>query len=527
VECKPPTKTAPLGLCLPNPKARLREQVREGGRFQHLSEATEASSVAQRFPGLRRGRFLTIVAPMKKRSPIGQYSLWWRAFPWLPLLVGLFAAGGCATRVPNAPLAQRHADQGYYFHTKQRPNNSDETVFIVMFSGGGTRAAAFAYGVLDGLRRVEVDGPGGRRNLLNEVDAISSVSGGSVTAAAYGLHGEAIFPMLEGAFLKRNIQGALALGVLNPLNWPRLWSGHFGRSDLAAEYYDRILFQGATFAELQRRPGPFIVINSTDISTGARFEFTQRQFDLMCSDLATFPVSKAVAASSAVPGLLTPVTLNNYAGHCGYPIPEWITHTNAPQDIRGRLRTGELKTYLDSTNRPFLHVVDGGVSDNLGIRAVIDGTYALRNQPELQDGIDVRRVKRVVLLSVNAYSSPPKDWDQHESPPGSLTTAAAAAALTLDRYSIETLAVANEEFERWKHDLGNNGAAGVEFYPIFLSFRNFKEDKQRNFFLSMPTSFFLPPASVDELGRAGRELLNEDEVYQKLLRDLGARPVAK
>lgn len=443
----------------------------------------------------------------------------------LALLLAL--AGGCATRVPNAPLARRDAEQGYYFHTKQRPDNSDETVFIVMFSGGGTRAAAFAYGVLDGLRRVEVDGPGGPRPLLSEVDAISSVSGGSVTAAAYGLHGEGIFPMLEGAFLKRNIQGALAWRVLNPLNWPRLWSGHFGRSDLAAEYYDCILFHGATFAELQRRPGPFIVINSTDISTGARFEFTQRQFDLMCSDINSFPISKAVAASSAVPGLLTPITLNNYAGQCGYALPEWITSASAPGDIRGRLRSGELKTYLDSTNRPFLHVVDGGVSDNLGIRAVIDGTYALRHQPELQDGIDVRRVKRVVLLSVNAYSSPPKDWDRHEAPPGSLTTAAAAAALTLDRYSIETLAVANEEFERWKHELGNNGAASVEFYPIFLSFRNFKEDQQRNFFLSVPTSFFLPPASVDGLGQAGRTLLFENEVFQKLLRDLQARPTSE
>jgi NTE family protein len=448
-----------------------------------------------------------------------------RGIGWVAAIMAVsFLLAGCATRIPNAPLAQRDPKAGYYFHTKQRPNNSDETVFIVMFSGGGTRAAAFAYGVLDGLRRVEVDGPGGPRSLLNEVDAISSVSGGSVTAAAYGLHGEGIFPMLEDAFLKRNIQSALAWRVLNPLNWPRLWSGNFGRSEIAAEYYDRILFQQATFADLQRRPGPFIVINATDISTGARFEFTQRQFDLMCSDLATFPVSKAVAASSAVPGLFTPVTVNNYAGACGYDLPAWLTRTNAPDDIRGRLRSGEFKLYLDSTNRPFLHVVDGGVSDNLGIRGVIDGIYALREQAELQRGIDVRRVKRVVLLSVNAYSSPPKDWDRRETPPGSLISAAAAASHTLDRYSVETLAMAREEFGRWKHEIGNNSAQPVEFYPIFLSFTNYKEDKRRNFYLSLPTSFFLPPTAVDELGRAGRELLNEDEVYQKLLRDLGARP---
>jgi NTE family protein len=446
------------------------------------------------------------------------------------LLAGLLLAalgGGCATRVANERLAAHNPQAGYYFHTKVRPNNSEEIVFVVMFSGGGTRAAAFAYGVLDGLRRVGIAAPEGLRPLLAEVDAISSVSGGSITAAAYGLYGEEIFPKLEQAFLKRNIQGALAWRVLNPWRWPRLWSGNYGRSDLAAEYYDRILFQGATFADLERRPGPFIVINATDISTGARFEFTQRQFDLLCSDLLAFPVSRAVAASSAVPGLLTPITLNNYAGHCGYELPAWIARPPQPGDGRWRLHAQELRQYLDSTNRPFLHVVDGGVSDNLGIRAVLDGIHALREQEELRQGINVRRVRRVVLLSVNAYSSPPKDWDRREAPPGSLRAAAAAAALTLDRYSEETLQLAREEFDRWKHELGNNSSQPVEFYPIFLSFTNFKEPRQRNFFLSVPTSFFLPPAAVDELGRAGRTLLEENEVYQKLLRDLGARPVQR
>jgi NTE family protein len=441
----------------------------------------------------------------------------------LALVAGLLWTG-CATRTPNAPLTQRDPQHGYYFHTKPRPENSDETVFIVMFSGGGTRAAAFAYGVLDALRRVEIAGATSKHTLLKEVDAISSVSGGSVTAAAYGLYGEEIFPSLEDAFLKRNIQGNLAWRVLNPFRWPRLWSGKYGRSDMAAELYDDILFKGATFADLQKRPGPYIVINSTDISTGARFEFTQPQFDLMCSDLSSLSVSKAVAASSAVPGLLTPITINNYAGSCGYDIPEWITRTYTIDDGRGRLHAWEYRNLLDSAKRPYIHVVDGGVSDNLGIRAVIDGIQAMSQQAELQQGLAIKKVKRVILLSVNAYSSPQKDWDTKETPPGALRAAATAAGLTLDRYSVETLELAREEFGRWKERLGN-GDHPVEFYPIFLSFTNFKDDTKRNFFLSVPTSFFLPPASVDELGKAGRTLLNENEVYQKLLKDLGAKPI--
>jgi NTE family protein len=115
-------------------------------------------------------------------------------------------------------------------------------------------------------------------------------------------------------------------------------------------------------------------------------------------------------------------------------------------------------------------------------------------------------------------------WYQKETPPGSLRAAATAAGLTLDRYSVETLELAREEFGRWKETLGN-GNQQVEFYPIFLSFTNFKDDTKRNFFLSVPTSFFLPPTAVDELGEAGRTLLNENDVYQKLLKDLGAKPI--
>ena len=49
------------------------------------------------------------------------------------------------------------------------------------------------------------------------------------------------------------------------------------------------------------------------MTLGARFEFTQDQFDLLCSDLSTVPVARAVAASSAFPILLSPLTLHNYS----------------------------------------------------------------------------------------------------------------------------------------------------------------------------------------------------------------------
>ena len=76
------------------------------------------------------------------------------------------------------------------------------------------------------------------------------MSGGSFTAAYYCLYHDRIFSEFEDRFLKRNITAALVEEVLNPLHWPELSSPYYGRSDLAAEYYDKILFHGATFGDL-------------------------------------------------------------------------------------------------------------------------------------------------------------------------------------------------------------------------------------------------------------------------------------
>ena len=89
------------------------------------------------------------------------------------------------------------------------PGNSENLLLYLTFSGGGTRAAALSYGVLEELRKTEVVIDGKKRRLLDEIDGISSVSGGSFTAGYYGLFGDRIFEDFESKFLKKNIQGAL------------------------------------------------------------------------------------------------------------------------------------------------------------------------------------------------------------------------------------------------------------------------------------------------------------------------------
>lgn len=440
------------------------------------------------------------------------------------VLLGATLAAGCKHYPVNEQLAGPPSGKGYYFHEQVRPANSDEALVILAFSGGGTRAAAFSYGVLEALRDVTVNFDGEERELLQEVDAISSVSGGSVTAAAYGLHGERVFDELEEAFLTRNVQGDLAWRVINPFRWPALWSSTYGRSDLAAEYYDKILFKGATFADIQKQEGPFILMNATDLTTGARFDFTQYTFDLLCSDLSKYPVSRAVAASSAVPGVLTPISIWNYAGECTDQSPTWITHDYLDEDGRIRLRARELKSLLDREKRPYLHLVDGGVSDNLGLRPLLDIMNMVEKNPPMLKDLNVRAVKRVIVISANAQAFREKAWDMSPSPPSSMAVAATSASHTLDRYSQETVEVFRAEFARWQQTLGGDG--NVKLYPVMLNFSNFKDPQRRNFFLNLPTSFFLPTADVEKLRAAGKELLYQDRVFQSLLAELGSTPPA-
>jgi len=128
-----------------------------------------------------------------------------------------------------------------------RENNDPSNFFVLSFSGEGTRAAALSYGVLEELNRYQLTVEGQQRRLIDEIDLITGVSGGSFTALSYALYKERLFEEYETRFLKRNVQGALVRrSFVNPLNWFKLWSGNFGRSELAAEYYDEILFEGAT-----------------------------------------------------------------------------------------------------------------------------------------------------------------------------------------------------------------------------------------------------------------------------------------
>src|SRR5262249_25956532 len=190
----------------------------------------------------------------------------------------------------------------------------DKTVVILTFSGGGTRAAALADGALRALAETPVKAGDARLPLASQIDLVSSVSGGSVTAAYFALGGTDGLGDLETQFLHSDVMSTLIWRtLLDPaqLAYPRI--------DILEGYLDEKVFHGKTYADLiaAEQPGrgrrPYVVLNAADMASGSVFSFNQDQFDLICADLARLKVADAVSASAAFPVALSALTLRNRA----------------------------------------------------------------------------------------------------------------------------------------------------------------------------------------------------------------------
>jgi len=465
------------------------------------------------------------------------------------LVVSIIVLAGCATRPVNPPI--EHFDPKTTY-TLERPSENPEdrqNLVLLAFSGGGTRAAAFSYGALETLRDMEITSKSGRKvRALDEIDVIAGISGGSFTALAFGLYGDKLFDDYEKRFLKRDVQGELVSRALNPFNWGSLASTGWGRSELAANFYDEILFNGATFADL-KRDGPQIYVGATDLAEGTRIPFNKPTFDVMCSDLSTFRLARAAAASSAVPVLLSSITIDNYGGTCDYRFPAWsklfLDNPNPPRPAARTIkRLQELESYADRTKRPYLHLVDGGVSDNIGVRGALDIFATLESLEAAGLPTPLDHVRNVFVFVVNSLATPPNDWDMHENPPGTFDVLIKATGTPIDRYSYDTVETLKDTQARWQALREVRDAIGpiaktnpkltfilrapeANIYVIDVSFAVLKDAAERDYLNRLPTSFVLPDEAVDRLRAAARAAILESPVIQQLMQQGVLRMVGK
>lgn len=450
-----------------------------------------------------------------------------RPRPWLAgALLAAFAVGsaGCAHRVWNEPLAPAGSVMPYDLGSRL-PANADDTFIVLAFSGGGTRSAAFAYGVLEKLRDTPVVVHGRAERLLDEVDVITAVSGGSYPAAYYGLFGDRLFTDFEAKFLRSDVQSELLWLLARPSSLTAITGSDYNRADLAAAHFDKELFGGRRFSDLSRDNLPFVIINASDLNNAATFSFIQPQFDFLCSDLASYPVANAVMASSAVPGAFGAIALRNYPD-CPQRHPEWVTDALAHDDLLERRYAvaRALERYSHPDRMPILRLVDGGVTDNLGVRGSMMSPVAQRgNVPDMAGAFtseQLGRVRHVLVVVANAQVYPEHEWSVSGQDPGLRSNVMASFDAALGILNTETASLARQGFLMWQQHV--NAQRGPDLPPVkvhfvVLTFNQIHDESERRRFDSLPTRFRLEQADVTAVRQLAARLLEESTEYRAFL----------
>lgn len=448
----------------------------------------------------------------------------------LLLILSILALSACVTQYSNQPITSisdvPHTSPES-ITTQDNPKES-EILFLTTFSGGGTRAAALAYGVLEKLKATNIQAQEGEYNLLNELDLISSVSGGSFVSAYYGLYHDQIFDNFKDDFLKRNVSSDLFFRLINPVNWVRLASASYNRSHLTADYYDDILFDKQPLGMMNRANKPAILINATDADKGFEFIFNQRQFDWICSEAASFPISQAVVASSAVPGVFSGITLTNFAGQCGYEVPQWAKESIFERNTHSNeyFQAKRIQSYQDANERPYVHLLDGVLSDNLGIRSILDQVTVNGGIRETFKSNGLEKVKKFVVLIVNAETSIGADTKAADGL-SIFSQFSSARSIPILRSNHETIIALDHNLTLWKEQIiedrctqGLVACEDFETYIIEVDFNGVHDANERAYLNSLPTSLALEAEAVDRLIIAADNILTHSKEYNRLLGDL-------
>lgn len=306
------------------------------------------------------------------------------------LLALMLTLTACATAAPiNTPLSGPQA-------AVRARASAGEDLIVLALSGGGARAASFHLGVLRGMRQMQAhDG----RPLSEHIALITSVSGGSVLAAYYALHGDAGLDSFDEAYLAqawRVHRGG------SPAAWAGLTRGGMNGPAQLADWLDTHVYDGARMNALGA--GPRVIINATDLYNATPFAFTPFFFDGICSDLAQVRVADAVAASMAVPVMFRPVLVESQPSQCAGP-PAWtsriLADRAAPENVRQAARA--FQNYRGDTRaaQHYLHLVDGGLADNFGLLS-LQLMRAAEGPPSPLTQSEVLQARRILFLVVNA-----------------------------------------------------------------------------------------------------------------------------
>jgi NTE family protein len=449
---------------------------------------------------------------------------------------------GCSSFGPSEPINRPIAGNAEdAFAASRRDANEGEDVLVgLAFSGGGTRAAAFGYGVLKEIDETTVRSRTGTRPLLDRVAYVTGVSGGSVLTAYYALKKRAALDDFRERFLVRDAEEGLST-TLGPVSLVRALGGGVNDSGTFSKWLNDNLYDGATFADFRKTPGPRVWINASDIYNRTTFVFGEAAFISLCSDLARYPVANAVAASAAVPIVFTPVVIKTYPKQCADRVPPWVerarNNPNAPPMLKSF--ADALYRYNDGTMN-YVKLLDGGLVDNFGLSGFTIARLSATTPHEPLSPEQAVRLRRSIVIIVDAGRGPSGDWVKTVEGPGG-TDLVMAAADTAVAASVNAGFTAFErmmkdwqaQLVRWRCGLSaeqrkrfgageNWNCRDLKIYVNRIGFEQLGPERFK-VLNAVDTRFKLPTAEVDAVIAAGRDALRANPIYQDFLAGLGAR----
>jgi NTE family protein len=457
---------------------------------------------------------------------------------WIPAVLALaFAAilAGCASvyNMPgNLPLGEALADNEF---GREVSGYEDDVLLGLSFSGGGMRAAAFSFGVMGELDRSRV-GSNQAKSLLDRVDFISGVSGGSVTAAYFGLKKRAALDDFRERFLLRNAEEGLNTRI-SLGNIGRALGGGVNDSQFT-DWLDRNLFDGARFDAFREDKRPRVWINASDIYNRTPFVFGKTAFDALCSDIRSYRIAEAVAASAAVPLAFAPIVLQTFPGGCATQLPAWIERARRDPNAQPLLGAfaQAIGRYHDGSMR-FVKLLDGGLVDNFGLSGFSIALLAAQRPFQPMTERQAVKVRRIMFLVVDAGRGISGDFAQRIEGPSGVELVSAAADTAIDAsvrssYAAFSALVAEwtSGLKRWRCGLsaaersrlgvGANWRCGdVSFFIDRVNFEQLGAARG-GILNAIPTRFVLPPEQVDLLIEGGADALRQNKTYQEFRRRL-------
>jgi NTE family protein len=412
-----------------------------------------------------------------------------------------------------------------------------ETIIGLSFSGGGTRASAFAYGAIKELAAHETQSGGTGQSLIDDVRFVSGVSGGSVAAVYFALHGKKTIPDFRDNFLYKDPQSSFKTSI-SPLNLLAVLGGGLNSKTGFQDWLDENLLHDATFGDLARDNAPLLWVNASDVFHDSVFTFDAETFAALCSDLEALKLSEAVSAASAVPGVFSPVVIENFAGQCDYKEPDWIGRViespGSYQVVRNQART--FRQYQNRQENRYLKLYDGGVTDNLGVHNIT--THRERYDSLIAPMSPKRAVsmKDLLFIIVNAGTKDKETFLRKIEGPGGVEGLSAvvdsmmsmSTARTRDDFFL-AMKIWQEDIIKFRCGLGEQqvreligdrpgwDCKDIQFHVLGLTFDQVRDQSLRAKLEQIPTAYVLPQDQVDLLVTTAGQLLRSHPQFKNFL----------